>query len=84
MVKALSLHGNDALHFTELAHALKGSAAYLGLLELAEQANVANNLLASELASQGGDCLRHLESAFERAKSALETELQYDKPAALH
>ena len=79
-----ALHGNDALHFTELAHALKGSAAYLGLLELAEQASVANNLLASELASQGGDCLRHLESAFERAKSALETELQYDKPAASH
>jgi two-component system sensor histidine kinase RpfC len=79
-----ALHGNDALHFTELAHALKGSAAYLGLLELADQARIANNLPAGELALQGGDCLQHLESAFDRAKSALETELQQDIPAALH
>jgi two-component system sensor histidine kinase RpfC len=75
-----ALNGNDMLHFTELAHALKGTAAYLGLLELADHASSANDLTASEQ-TQGRDCLHHLEAAFVRAKAALEAELEQAKPA---
>jgi two-component system sensor histidine kinase RpfC len=75
-----ALNGNDMLHFTELAHALKGSAAYLGLLELADHASSANELVAGEVA-QGRDCLHHLEAAFVRAKAALEAELEQARPA---
>ena len=66
--------------FTDLAHALKGSAAYLGLLELADQASRANALVDGEPA-QCRDCLQHMEAAFVRAKAALETELEHAKPA---
>ncbi|MDX2456821.1 MAG: ATP-binding protein [Gammaproteobacteria bacterium] len=75
-----ALNGNDMLHFTDLAHALKGSAAYLGLLELADQASRANALVDGEPA-QCRDCLQHMEAAFVRAKAALETELEHAKPA---
>jgi len=75
-----ALNGNDMLHFTELAHALKGTAAYLGLLELADHASSANALIDGEPA-QGRDCLHHLEAAFVRAKAALEAELEHAKPA---
>ena len=75
-----ALNVNDMLHFTELAHALKGSAAYLGLLELVDHASRANDLVAGELAA-GRDCLHRLEAAFVRAKAVLETETGQVKPA---
>ncbi|HAJ91809.1 MAG TPA: sensor histidine kinase [Gammaproteobacteria bacterium] len=75
-----ALHENDLLNFTDLAHALKGSAAYLGLLELADHASNANALSAGESA-QAGECLRHLQAAFVRAKAALESEQEHVKPA---
>jgi two-component system sensor histidine kinase RpfC len=75
-----ALNENDMLNFTELAHALKGSAAYLGLLELADHASSANALIAGEPA-QGRECLQHLQAAFVRAKAALESEQEHVKPA---
>jgi len=75
-----ALNENDMLNFTELAHALKGSAAYLGLLELADCANSANALIAGEPA-QGRESLQHLQAAFVRAKAALEEEQEHAKPA---
>ena len=75
-----ALNENDMLNFTELAHALKGSAAYLGLLELADHASSANALIAGKPA-QGRDSLRHLQAAFVRAKEALESEQEHLKPA---
>ena len=76
-----ALDGNDVHHFNDLAHALKGSAAYLGLLELADQASRANRLVAGELALQGRDCLRDLEEAFIRAKATLVAEIEQAEPA---
>jgi two-component system sensor histidine kinase RpfC len=76
-----ALRAGDTRHFTELAHALKGSAALLGLLELAGCAGEANRLLPDQVQSQGSDCLAQLEGAFARAKAALQTEIARVKPA---
>jgi two-component system sensor histidine kinase RpfC len=79
---AHAVNGNDTRHFTELAHALKGSAALLGLKELAAHAGEANRLLPEQVELQGRDCLNRLEAAFARAKSALEIEIARVRPAA--
>ena len=77
-----AVNGKDAGHFIELAHALKGSAALLGLQELAGHADEANRLLPEQVELQGRDCLDRLEATFARAKSALETEIARVNPAA--
>lgn len=65
----------DYRHFRELAHALKGSAAYLGLRELFEHAAHANTLDADEVAAHGAECLEQIDAAFGRARRAIEHEI---------
>ena len=71
-----SLLNNEQHRFKELAHALKGSAAYLGLHELAAYASTANHLPNEDVASQGDALLQQMEKAFEQAQTALLMEVK--------
>ncbi len=57
--------------FKEQAHALKGSAAYLGLQTLTTYASTAHHLSNDEVISQGSMLLQQIEKAFIRAQTAL-------------
>lgn len=66
-----SLTKGDYADFKEQAHALKGSAAYLGLHELAHHTSTASHLSHNEIAQQGKPLFKQIEFSFEQAKSAL-------------
>ncbi len=57
--------------FKEQAHALKGSAAYLGLRSLTTFASTAHHLSNDEITSQGHSLLQQIEKAFTDAQTAL-------------
>ena len=71
-----SLANEEHLRFKELAHALKGSAAYLGLHELTAYASTANHLQNREVASQGHTLLAQMDQAFLHSQAALSIEVQ--------
>ena len=70
-----SLSNNEHLRFKELAHALKGSAAYLGMHELADYASTANHLSDKDVALQGHTLLNQIQAAFYQAHTALTAEV---------
>ena len=67
----------DSTRFRELAHALKGSAANLGLCKLASQLVEAEQLPAIRLAAEGSQRLESLRQALEEAKAAVAESLGY-------
>jgi len=78
MQKALA--SQDYLQFQELAHALRGSAANLGLSDLETAAAKADQLLPEEVAELGGQSYTEIKSSFTHALSALNSELAKQKP----
>ncbi len=77
-----ALESGDHSRFQELAHALRGSAANLGLCRLQNHATQAEELRLEEITTQGKDCLVDMEKAFNHAKSVLTAELK--KSPVLH
>jgi two-component system sensor histidine kinase RpfC len=66
--------------FQELAHALRGSAANLGLSSLETAAAKADQLPPDEIAKLGDQSYTDIKSSFELAVSALLSELAKQKP----
>jgi two-component system sensor histidine kinase RpfC len=77
-----SLECGDYAHFQDLAHALKGSAANLGLSRLADLASQAQHLPHASFLREGESSLDELRREFEQAKTALASEIGLQKPAA--
>jgi two-component system sensor histidine kinase RpfC len=71
----------DYPHFQDLAHALKGSAANLGLSRLANLASQAQHLPHAKFLREGESSLEELRHEFEQAKEALSSEIGLRKPA---
>lgn len=70
----------DYSHFKDLAHALKGSSSYLGLIELANLSSIAQFMTEQEINSKGTVHLNDISQAFTRAKSLLAKEINLKKP----
>ncbi len=77
-----ALNNRDYLHFQELAHALRGSAANLGLIDLEKAAARADKLSPAQLSEQGRQRYTEIESSLGRALSALNAELLKRQPVA--
>ncbi|MBL3528094.1 MAG: response regulator [gamma proteobacterium endosymbiont of Lamellibrachia anaximandri] len=73
MSKALS--ANNPADFKDSAHAMKGTAAYLGLQELTRASTDANQVDDLALNNRGAHTLTSIEEAFSRAESILRQEL---------
>lgn len=73
MGKALS--ANNPTDFKDSAHAMKGTAAYLGLRELTRASTDANQVNDLALHNRGAHTLTSIEEAFSRAESILQQEL---------
>jgi two-component system sensor histidine kinase RpfC len=76
-----SLACGDYTHFQDLAHALKGSAANLGLSRLANLASQAQHLPHAKFLREGESSLDELRYEFELAKEALSSEIGLRTPA---
>ncbi len=76
-----SLDCGDYVHFQDLAHALKGSAANLGLVRLADLASQAQHLPHTRFLRKGESSLDDLRREFKKAKAALAAEIGLSKPA---
>jgi len=74
-----ALETGDQEHFTDLAHALKGSALNLGLSELARIALEAEKIPSGRLADSGGACLERLHAALSRAKPLFAQAIGYQE-----
>ncbi len=70
----------DYSHFKDLAHALKGSASHLGLIELANAASAAEFISDQDINTNGPVHLGNILQAFTRAKSLLAKEIKLKKP----
>ena len=75
-----ALTHRDYLRFQELAHALRGSAANLGLSNLERVAAKVDRLLLDEIAGLSEQSYCEIKSAFNLAVSALQSELTKPKP----
>jgi two-component system sensor histidine kinase RpfC len=73
--------GRDIEHFRHLAHALKGSAANLGLIELQTLASEAEKLSDSALPTEGSLHIEALRKAFQQAVPKLHQALELPSPA---
>jgi two-component system sensor histidine kinase RpfC len=71
----------DYNHFKDLAHALKGSSAYLGLVELSSLSSTAQFMSNPEVKTKGNAHLQDIHQAFTRAKALLAKEIELKKPA---
>ncbi|MCG8428422.1 MAG: ATP-binding protein [Chromatiales bacterium] len=69
MTKAIE--SNDAITYSDLAHALKGSASNLGLVKIQNLALDAEKLTPDQLKSNGQIQIEQLHSALQEAKSIL-------------
>lgn len=69
-----SIKCRDFNHFKELAHALKGSAAHLGLKELTTLSSTAQHMSDSEIKARGNTHIDQVQQAFGRAMTALSKE----------
>ncbi len=72
----------DYSHFKDLAHALKGSSLYLGLIELTNLSSTAQFMSDQEIKSKGEAHLATMRKAFMRAISILAKELDLKKPVS--
>ncbi len=72
---------SDYNHFKDLAHALKGSSSYLGLIELTNLSSTAQFMSDQGIKTKGGAHLHEIRQAFTRAKSLLSKEIDLKKPA---
>jgi two-component system sensor histidine kinase RpfC len=79
---AESLDCGDYTHFQDLAHALKGSAANLGLRKLADLASQAQHLPHAGFLREGEASLDEIRQEFTKAKAALSEEIGLRKPAS--
>ncbi len=77
-----ALNNHDYLHFQELAHALRGSAANLGLSDLEKAAAKADNLPPEQIPEFGRQSYAEINSSFDQALSALNSELVKQQPVA--
>lgn len=71
----------DHSHFKDLAHALKGSASYLGLVELNNLSSTAEFMSDQEIKTKGEAHLRKIRLAFNHARSILSKEVGLKEPA---
>jgi two-component system sensor histidine kinase RpfC len=78
---AESLACGDYPHFQDLAHALKGSAANLGLSRLAGLASQAQHLPHAKFLREGESSLDELRHEFNLARETLSSEIGLKKPA---
>ncbi len=76
-----ALKCTDYSHFKDLAHALKGSSSYLGLVELANLSSAAQFMNDQEIKAKGTAHLNEMQQALARAKSLLLKEIKVKKPA---
>lgn len=72
----------DYSHFKDLAHALKGSSSYLGLVELNNLSSTAQYMSDQEIKTKGDTNLRKIRQAFNHAKSILSKEIGLKEPAS--
>jgi len=72
----------DLSQFRSLAHALKGSAANLGLIELSGLALAAEQLSAVELGKEGAAQIQALQTGLKRAASTFAEAIGHSQPAA--
>lgn len=71
----------DYSHFKDLAHALKGSSSYLGLVELTSLSSTAQFMSDQEVKTKGDAHLHEIRQAFTRARTALSKEIGQKRPA---
>jgi len=76
-----SIKCDDYSHFKDLAHALKGSASYLGLVELNNLSSTAEFMSDQEIKTKGEAHLRKIRLAFNHARSILSKEVGLKEPA---
>jgi len=77
-----ALNSHDYPHFQDLAHALRGSAANLGLSDLEKAATKVDNLSPEQVSELGKQSYAEIKSSFDHAVSALNSELIKQQPAA--
>jgi len=77
-----ALNSHDYPHFQDLAHALRGSAANLGLSDLEKAATKVDNLSPEQVSEFGKQSYAEIKSSFDHAVSALNSELTKQQPAA--
>ena len=71
-----ALDGDDCVRFKELAHALRGSAAYLGLRGLELATTSVDQMSVEQVRAQAVGLLDDVERAFYDAKGALDAEVR--------
>ena len=77
-----ALNNHDYLYFQELAHALRGSAANLGLSDLEKAAAKVDKLPPEKVPELGRQSYIEIKSSFDHAVSALNSELIKQRPTA--
>ncbi|MCP4128429.1 MAG: response regulator, partial [Gammaproteobacteria bacterium] len=77
-----SMSCGDFNHFKELAHAIKGSAANLGLKELTSLASIGQHMSDPEIKAGGNMHIIEMRKAFSRAMTLLSDEIGLQKPTA--
>jgi two-component system, sensor histidine kinase RpfC len=70
-----SVKCGDFNHFKELCHALKGSSAYLGMIELSSLSSTGQHMPDSEIKTNGLQRIKEMRQAFARAKTILLKEI---------
>lgn len=82
LIKEMSeaIHTQDIKHFKALAHALKGSAANLGLVQLQQHTIDAEEISSRQLDSEGKIALEAIQTAFDEGKQVLYKEFDLSEP----
>lgn len=77
-----SVKCGDFSHFKELCHALKGSSAYLGMVELSNLSSTGEHMPDLEIKTNGRQKIKDMRQAFIRAKTILSKEIDLQDPTA--
>lgn len=77
-----SLKCDDFSHFNELCHALKGSSAHLGMVELSNLSSTGEHMSDTEIKTNGLQQIKDMRQAFARAKTILLKEIGLQEPTA--
>lgn len=82
LIKEMSeaIHTQDIKHFKALAHALKGSAANLGLVQLQQHTTDAEEISSRQLDSEGKIALKAIQTSFDEGKQLLYKEFDLSEP----
>ena len=72
---------SDFSHFRELCHALKGSAAHMGLIELSSLSSLGEHMPDAEIKTKGNAQIKEIRQALVRAKSILSKKIGLQEPA---